>query len=58
MTDHDIYEKVEQYVKENLKDDEFKKLSDLQDFLWSIGKMVGKSGPEVLNIYLNEKSKL
>lgn len=58
MTNHDIYEKVELYAKENLKDDELKKLSDFQDFLWSIGKIVGKSGPDVLNIYLTEKSKL
>lgn len=58
MSDKEIYELVERYLQENLADIPFDKaLPTLQDYVWSLGDKIGKTGPEVLKAYFDVKSK-
>lgn len=57
MTDHEIYEKVEEFVSANLRNVPFDKgLPHLQKFVWDLGDKIGKTGPEVLKAYFDVKS--
>ena len=57
MTDKEIYESVEKYLQENLSDIPFDKgLPILQNYVWSLGDRIGKTGPEVLKAYFDIKS--
>lgn len=58
MTDEEIYKSVENYIISNLKDKSFDKgLPFLQKYVWDLGDKVGKTGPEIMKIYLDYKSK-
>lgn len=58
MTDNEIYEMVEKYLQENLANVPFDKgLPVLQEYVWSLGDKIGKTGPEVLKSYFDIKSK-
>ena len=58
MTDNEIYEVVERFLKENLRNVPFDKgLPILQTYVWSLGDTIGKTGPEVLKAYFDVKSK-
>ena len=57
MTNQEIYECVEKYVNTKLKNVPFDEgLPYLQEFVWNLGDKTGKTGPEVLMIYLDVKS--
>jgi len=58
MNNQDIYEKVEEFVKDNLGNTPFDKaLPKLQDYVWELADMNGTTGPEILSIYFDIKSK-
>ena len=58
MTDKEIYEAVEEFLKENLASTPFDKgLPVIQEYVWSLGDKIGKTGPEVLKTYFDVKSK-
>lgn len=58
MNDNEIYEKVEEFVKNDLNGIPFDKgLPQLQEFVWDLGKKFNMTGPEVLMIYFSIKSK-
>lgn len=58
MTDFEIYEKVDEFIKENLSETAFNEgLPVLQDFLWNLGGKYGITGTEVLKIYFDNASK-
>lgn len=58
MTEKIIYEKVDAFVNENLKRIPFNEgLPKLQEYVWTLGNEVGKSGAEILKIYFDYKSK-
>ena len=57
MTNQEIYQKVEDYVSVNLQNVPFDKgLPYLQKFVWDLGDLIGKTGPEVLQVYFDIKS--
>jgi hypothetical protein len=57
MTDLEIALKVEEYAL-TLKDVPFDKGQPLlSKYVWDLGDKVGKSGPDIMMIYFNWKSK-
>lgn len=59
MNNKEIYEKVQNFVNENLRGRDFYSgLPEFQTFLWELGKIVGKPGEEIFKIYMDEKSKI
>lgn len=57
MTNNEIYEAVEKYVKENLATLPFDKAQPaLQNYVWSLGDQIGKTGSEIMKIYFDIKS--